>query len=78
MNENKSGAVPERKDIPDKYKWNLEDIYESIEEWQKSYDSIQERIDALKTYAGRLGEGFRSENGDGIAGTRWHARPEAG
>ncbi|MBQ7666162.1 MAG: oligoendopeptidase F family protein, partial [Synergistaceae bacterium] len=57
MNENKSGAVPERKDIPDKYKWNLEDIYESIEEWQKSYDSIQERIDALKTYAGRLGEG---------------------
>ena len=58
MSENKnSGAVPERKDIPEKYKWNLEDIYASIEEWQKSYDSIHERIEALKGYAGRLGEG---------------------
>ncbi len=58
MNENKkTGAVPERKDIPDKYKWNLEDIYASIEEWQKSYDSIHERIESLKSYAGKLGEG---------------------
>ncbi|MBQ6111892.1 MAG: oligoendopeptidase F, partial [Synergistaceae bacterium] len=58
MIENKtSGIVPERKDIPDKYKWNLEDIYASFDEWQKSYDSIHERIDALANYAGKLGEG---------------------
>ena len=58
MIENKTpGIVPERKDIPDKYKWNLEDIYASFDEWQKSYDSIQKRIDALTNYAGKLGEG---------------------
>ena len=49
--------VPDRKNIPDQDKWNLEAIYPSFEEWQKAFDDTQAKIDALKSYAGRLGEG---------------------
>ena len=43
--------VPERKNIPDKDKWNLEAIYSSFEEWQKAFDDTQSRIDTLKSYS---------------------------
>ena len=52
--------VPERNSIPDKYKWNLEAIYESFEAWQKSFDEVSKRIEDLAKYSGKLGES--SEN----------------
>lgn len=52
-----TNEVPERKTIPDKDKWNLEAIYKSFDKWQKSFDDTQTRIEALKGYAGKLGEG---------------------
>ncbi len=48
--------VPERNSIPDKYKWNLDAIYESFEAWQKSFDEVSKRIDDLANYYGKLGE----------------------
>lgn len=51
--------VPDRKNIPDKDKWNLEAIYPSFDAWQKAFDETQAKIDALKAYSGRLGEGSR-------------------
>ena len=56
---NNTNEVPERKDIPEKFKWNLEAIYPSFEEWQKVFDETSAKIDALKNYAGRLGEGSK-------------------
>ena len=52
-----TNEVPERKNIPDKDKWNLETVYPSFEAWQKAFDDTQSRIGTLKSYAGRLGEG---------------------
>ena len=49
--------VPERKDIPENFRWNLEAIYPNFDEWQKSYDATSAKVDALKDYAGKLGEG---------------------
>ena len=56
---NTTNEVPERKDIPEKFKWNLEAIYPSFEEWQKVFDETSAKIDALKNYAGKLGEGSK-------------------
>ena len=56
----KSNEVPERKLIDEKYKWNLELIYKSFEDWQKNFDEIQSKIDNLKNYSGRLGEGSKT------------------
>ena len=52
-----TNEVPDRKNIPDKDKWNLEAIYESFDAWQKAYDLTAAKIDELKSYSGRLGEG---------------------
>ncbi|MBQ7543407.1 MAG: oligoendopeptidase F [Synergistaceae bacterium] len=52
-----TNEVPERSSIPAKDKWNLEAIYSTFEDWQKAYDLTAESIEALKAYAGRLGEG---------------------
>ena len=54
---NQNNEVPERKNIPEKFKWNLEAIYPSFDEWQKSFDDVQGKIESLSSYAGRLGEG---------------------
>ena len=50
------GSVPERAEIPEKDRWNLEAIYPSLEAWEESFDSISPRVDALAGYAGQLGE----------------------
>lgn len=57
---NQTNEVPERKDIPEKYRWDLEAIYPNFDEWQKSFDSVSEKIDVLKDYAGKLGEGSKT------------------
>ncbi|NUM63293.1 MAG: hypothetical protein HUU44_14340, partial [Ignavibacteriaceae bacterium] len=35
---NVSAQSPERKEVPDKYKWNLSDIYPTNDAWQKDVD----------------------------------------
>ena len=53
---NKSKGVPERCDIPDSSKWNLEAIYENFDAWQKKFYETQNKIEQLKNYSGKLGE----------------------
>ena len=54
---NKNNEVPERSLIPNEAKWNLEAIYANFDEWQKSFNETQNKIEALKNYSGRLGNG---------------------
>ncbi len=50
----------ERKDVPDKYKWDNSILYKNIEEWQKDRESVEKQIDRLKTYQGKMGESAES------------------
>ncbi len=47
---------PERKDVPDKNKWNLSDIYPSVEAWQSDVKKLGGEVDKLSAYQGKLGE----------------------
>jgi oligoendopeptidase F len=51
-------SIPERAEIEEKYKWNLEDIYPSPEAWEAAFAALSPRVDALGVFAaaGRLGE----------------------
>jgi len=49
-------AAAERKDVPDKYKWNLADLYPSEAAWTKARDAIAARLPELAKYRGRLGK----------------------
>lgn len=44
----------ERKDVPEKYKWDNTIIYQSIDEWQKDKETISAQIDMLKNFQGKL------------------------
>lgn len=47
---------PERKDVPDNLKWNLADIYPSVEAWQSDVKKLNGEVDNLSAYQGKLGE----------------------
>ncbi|EGQ43687.1 MAG: MEROPS family M03B metallopeptidase [Candidatus Nanosalina sp. J07AB43] len=46
--------VRERKEIDDQYKWDLETLFSSDEEWEESFHQTSERIDNLKEFEGKL------------------------
>lgn len=50
-------SVKEREDISEEYKWKVEKVYSSIEEWEKDFEKAQEKIEDLKEFEGRVMEG---------------------
>ncbi|CAM4019441.1 oligoendopeptidase F [Alkalicoccus chagannorensis] len=47
-------ALPARKDLPVERTWDLEDIFSSIEEWEKAFASVSKRIPDMQQYQGKL------------------------
>ena len=52
-----TGGVPERRDVPEAMRWDLEAIYPSFEAWERAFSDLTPKIDALAGFAGRLGGG---------------------
>ena len=46
----------QRKDVPEKYKWNLSEIYPSRQAWLADKDNISKMIDEIVKYKGHLAE----------------------
>ncbi len=51
-----AGSLPSREDIEEKYKWNLNDIYCSIDDWEKEFKWVNDNLDKYKNFIGKLGE----------------------
>ncbi|WP_117594385.1 oligoendopeptidase F [Haloprofundus halophilus] len=49
-------SVPERGDIDEEYKWDLESIYASDDDWNEAYADVESRIDDIAAYEGRAAE----------------------
>ena len=47
-------TLPLRSEIPDKYKWNLADIYPSDAAWRAAKDAFAAEIPSLGKFKGRL------------------------
>ena len=43
-----------RKDVPDKYKWDLTEYFKSEDEYNSTYDKAKQQIDLLKDYKGTI------------------------
>lgn len=50
----------ERKDVPEKYKWDNSILYKNLDEWNKDKTTIENKIESLKTFKGKLGENAES------------------
>jgi oligoendopeptidase F len=46
----------ERAEVPEKYTWNLTDLYPSNEAWQSARAAVEKAIPGLAAFQGRLGE----------------------
>ena len=49
-------SVPERSDIDTSYKWDLDDLFASDEEWQAAYEAVENRLGELQSFEGRVTE----------------------
>jgi oligoendopeptidase F len=49
-------GAAERKDVPDKYKWNLADLYPSEAAWTKAKDALAKRVPEMAKFKGHLGK----------------------
>jgi len=49
-------SVPARSDIDEAYKWDLDSLYASDEDWEAAYEEAEELIEDLSAYEGRATE----------------------
>jgi oligoendopeptidase F len=46
-----------RVELPDKFKWNLDDIFTNWEEWAAAYDKLDQGVERYAAFKGTLGQG---------------------
>ena len=73
----------ERKDIPEKYKWNLADIYPTVDAWQADVDMLNANVEMLAEFNGKLSESADAlykalKTGNDLTKTLWRAWVYAG
>lgn len=56
MLESKTNSLPKRDEIPQKYKWNLEDIYQSIDQWEEDFKKVRGNAEKITGFIGTLAE----------------------
>jgi oligoendopeptidase F len=47
-------ALPDRSEVDDEHTWDLDDIYATDEDWERAYEAVENGIDDLTAYEGRL------------------------
>lgn len=47
-------SVPKREEIDEDYKWDIESLYQSKEEWEKDREELEKLIDQIAEYEGRV------------------------
>ncbi|WP_010246499.1 oligoendopeptidase F [Acetivibrio cellulolyticus] len=52
-----SKALPKRDEIDEKYKWNLGDMYQSIDKWENDLKTVKQLIEQIVKYKGTLVNG---------------------
>ncbi|WP_416149941.1 oligoendopeptidase F [Salipaludibacillus sp. HK11] len=46
-----------REEVPETEKWDLNDIYVSLEEWERDYQKIEKNVAELQTFDGKINDG---------------------
>lgn len=48
--------VSERSEVPEKYKWNLGDLFETVDDWQAAKTDLDSRVGDIAKFQGELAE----------------------
>ncbi|MFB6151983.1 MAG: oligoendopeptidase F, partial [Haloarculaceae archaeon] len=49
-------SVPERSEIDEAYKWDLDSLYADDDEWEAAFETVEERVEDLRSLEGRATE----------------------
>jgi oligoendopeptidase F len=49
-------SVPEREEIDDKYKWDIESLYQNKEEWEKDREKLEEQLEEISDLEGKVAQ----------------------
>ncbi len=55
-----SKRIPTRDEIAEQYRWNLSDIYPTTDAWEKDFSLIEENLETLQKYRGKLGKSAKN------------------
>lgn len=47
-------SVPERREIDESYRWQLDSLFESDEEWESAFEDVHEEVPKLREFEGTL------------------------
>jgi oligoendopeptidase F len=53
-------TIPERKDTPEKHRWDLSPMFTSDDEWNSLYSEVEKKLPEYEKYRGKLGESVLS------------------
>ena len=53
---NKTKTLPKRSEVPNEWKWKLEDIYATDAAWEQDVAKVKEMIEQIKAKQGTLAE----------------------
>lgn len=45
--QNKNNHLPDRSEVKEENKWRLEDIFESVDAWNKEFEAVKKEIPKL-------------------------------
>jgi len=51
----KKTVIPKRSEVPEKYTWNLKDMFESNEAWMAEYEALNKLPETIAAFKGTLG-----------------------
>lgn len=46
-----------REDVPTSEKWDLTDLFETVDDWEKAYQSIENKVEQLRSFEGSIDDG---------------------
>jgi oligoendopeptidase F len=49
-------TIPERSEIDEEYVWSIESMFASRSEWETAHDAVEDRIEEVRSYEGRVDE----------------------
>ncbi len=50
------GSLPTRQEIPEQYKWRLDDIYAGNQMWEQDFNAVKKLCEEIDAYRGRVGQ----------------------
>ena len=68
--------MKKRKEIEDKYKWDLTPIYKTEDEWKKDYEEVKNEIEKVKDFKNTFLKDGELNNIYNKGITFWHYRDD--